>query len=80
MTDTNIYNDDNEKSRNRKTAEEVEKLNQHSEDGDGKGGEEGQSPKIQTKKVTKMDGVQTEEGDDPTRFGDWTKNGRAIDF
>jgi hypothetical protein len=62
MTDTNIYNDDNSKSRNRDTAEKAKK------------------DKIDTKKVPEHGGRQTSHGEDPTRYGDWEKNGRAIDF
>ena len=63
MTDTNIFNDDNSKSRNRETADKVKK-----------------DKDIESKKVPEQGGVQTSHGKDPTRFGDWEKNGRAIDF
>ena len=35
---------------------------------------------IPSKKSPNEDGIQTSQGQDPTRYGDWEKNGRAIDF
>jgi hypothetical protein len=58
MTDTNIYNDDNSKSRNRETMEQAKK-------------------DITTKPAVKS---ERPNGSDPTRFGDWEKNGKCVDF
>jgi hypothetical protein len=58
MTDTNIYNDDNSKSRNRESAENAKK----------------------DIKVIPAQKSERPNGTDPTRFGDWEKNGKCVDF
>jgi hypothetical protein len=35
---------------------------------------------LDKKKTDEMDGENTSEEEDPARFGDWTRKGRAIDF
>ena len=63
MTDTNIYNDDNSKSRNRETAEKVKA-----------------DKDIAHKNIPEKGGRLTSDGQDPTRYGDWEKNGKCVDF
>jgi len=41
---------------------------------------EAERVKLDKKKTEQMDGHNTSEEEDPTRFGDWTRKGRAIDF
>ena len=81
VKNSDVLNRD-EKSRNRQTAEAVEKINEEYEDEESKGkGDGANASKINVKKEQKIEGgVQMEDGEDPTRYGDWTKNGRAIDF
>ena len=74
--ETNAETDKDELSRNRKTAKEVEK-NPNIE-------KKAEHKSIKYRRDNPEDREKDDEGDgnaeDPTRFGDWTKNGRAIDF
>ena len=62
--DKNIHSDDESISRNRKTAQDAKA-----------------DAKIQEgKKIPEQGGRLTSDGEDPTRFGDWEKNGKCVDF
>ncbi len=64
MTDINIHDGNNSISRNRKTSEEAKK-----------------DPKIKDgQQIPEQGGRLTSNDKDPTRYGDWEKNGKCVDF